>query len=477
MMNDSLNDSQEEREEEINNELDNQEDEEVGDIEYPDWNVLNGKEIYEHLCKFNLDGVGENIAVWRKKWDPTGNFGSTINQLFKKCKEKRFLFEHSSNTEKLAQQKKEAKRQRDLFANIGEQGLSYVRAFLTQACLDQATKQKSKSAVEVTVNANAIARVASLNCDPACIGILSKIFGGSTHEEKRSAIDNPQQRTKALWGQLASDFFNNAEWKPSNDFTDDDRIADIDPSELPQPKWTAEKLRLEFSKLRTVMTTKTDAFKRSGQIQEGEDHGDGDDEFHENAMAGEHPAKLNRNWNWGRNVFLFIYLLYDRSVPSWGMRDLAKKNRVDLGFKSPGQGSITSTSDISSSGSKGRNVALSKEDLIEINKTPMEIKASAEETAFFKKQSELLELQLERARTQVREAPRLEKLKEMKRKRDDAMQQYKDLEAIHVSAVSRHATQSEIDKLNERKQGYWNKYTKLSDIIDKEENEELFGEE
>ena len=94
-------------------------------------------------------------------------------------------------------------------------------------------------------------------------------------------LDNPELRNEALWERIATEYFNSASYAPSNDFDYVLRIDDIDPSEPPGTAWSGKDFRSIFSALRTKMSVLVNNFKRSGQICEGEDHADGDDEIQE----------------------------------------------------------------------------------------------------------------------------------------------------------------------------------------------------
>ena len=84
----------------------------------------------------------------------------------------------------------------------------------------------------------------------------------------RVALDNPSERTAALWDRLAAEYFNSDSFNPVNEQTDV-RIVDIDPSRPPEVPISGTNLRKQFSWLRTKMTKLFEDFKRSGQIMEG----------------------------------------------------------------------------------------------------------------------------------------------------------------------------------------------------------------
>ena len=53
-------------------------------------------------------------------------------------------------------------------------------------------------------------------------------------------------------------------------------------------------------------------FKKSGNISEGADHAEGDDELFDGAAAIE-----NKDFKWSKNAYLFVYLVYDRNPRQW----------------------------------------------------------------------------------------------------------------------------------------------------------------
>lgn len=178
--------------------------------------------------------------------------------------------------------------------------LKWVATYLTMKCCDNDQKRMQRvggSELAPRVTENLISRVGHLNTEPGPINLnKSRIFGGTSHKNKRLALDNKSERTISLWKELADTFFNNADWKPENEQTDT-RIVSIDPSEAPRTPWTGEELRSTFSTLRSDMSIKTRAFQSSGQLQEGADHGDGDDEWYKRCIDGKDPAEVNTNWN------------------------------------------------------------------------------------------------------------------------------------------------------------------------------------
>lgn len=175
---------------------------------------------------------------------------------------------------------------------------------------------------------NMIARMACLVVDPDAVILLDTIFGGVDHHEKRQMLDNPEFRNEAIWERLAKNFFNSYSFAPENEFNHVEKIKGIDPSEPPAVEWSAKDVRSIFSALRTKMSILVNNFKRSGQIAEGIDHADGDDEIQEimerdqNGGEGDdedycnEQAIANTRYKWDKDVYLFVYLVYGRSPPN-----------------------------------------------------------------------------------------------------------------------------------------------------------------
>ena len=141
----------------------------------------------------------------------------------------------------------------------------------------------------------------------------------------RSAIDDPQLRNPQLWETLATDYFNNAAYRPEND-VNDERVAHLDPSKAPTTPWTGSALRQAFSTLRSKMTVLSNNFHRSGKITEGADHADGDDDFYDMAAAME-----DKTFCWTKDVYLFAYLVSGRQDQRWLTRQLDVATSFDIG--------------------------------------------------------------------------------------------------------------------------------------------------
>jgi hypothetical protein len=72
-------------------------------------------------------------------------------------------------------------------------------------------------------------------------------------------------------------------------------------------------------------------FKKSGNISEGADHAEGDDELFDGAAAIE-----NKDFKWSKNVYLFVYLVYDRNPKQWFTRTLQDNLTIDIGADDDG---------------------------------------------------------------------------------------------------------------------------------------------
>ena len=433
----------------------------VGIIDYPQWHTLKADALYDVLTE------DSSVAHWKKRWVPANAYGTMVNSMLKEMNSKKLhkMFELEETRMVLAKSVKDKKKQKDVFITMNEQCLKWVATYLTMKCAENDQKRLLKdggSESTPRVTDNLISRVAHLNTDPASINFLSRIFSGTSHKDKRLALDSKSERTIALWKELADNFFNNAEWKPENEQTDS-RIANIDPSEPPRTPWTGEELRSTFSTLRSDMTIKTKNFTSSGQLQEGADHGDGDDEWYKRCIDGKDPAEVNTNWNWGKHVYLYIYLIYGRVAPSWTMRESPSSTRTELGFGTP-------SSDLSSNGDdsakKGKSF-LSKADLIEIMSAAPTVSTSSsvmscEEKAYLEKKTELLRLQVEKAQNELHNAKQNTQLERLQKRKRDYML---DIEKC-TDMLSTGPDPDESGRLKRNRDHVWVQVFKLQSKID-----------
>jgi len=102
--------------------------------------------------------------------------------------------------------------------------------------------------------------------------------------------------------------------------------------------------------MRSLYSTFTDRYHRSGQIMEGD--GDGADEFFEKFARGD-------------TVYLYAHLLFDGRAPSFCTRDVS--NPCDIGISSSDNSDSKDTP--GSVKKRGRQDSLSKEDFLDIFKS------------------------------------------------------------------------------------------------------------
>lgn len=183
---------------------------------------------------------------------------------------------------------------------------------------------------------NLRARVATLGVDDAGKLILGRIYLGV---QNRQELDDRNQRGSALWKDLV-DIFNSEEYTPTNT-VQDSRCNDINPSLPPSTPWQPEKLRTVFNQLRTKYTQVYDNFKQSGQMEESEDHSEGDDDFFSKYAGGD-------------AVLLFIHILWERDSPAYCTRLLPQSNQTEQGIS--GSSQCSSSRDTPQSATKKRGI-------------------------------------------------------------------------------------------------------------------------
>lgn len=209
-----------------------------------------------------------------------------------------------------------------------------------------------------------LCRVVMLADDPTTSVTLEQIFSGPPKGEERAFLDDKANgRATGLWKELVEEYFNVPNWRPTNIFTDN-RVSHLDPSKAPQQPWGPDQLRLQFSKMRTQFTLLNANFHKSGQMEEGADHAEGDDEFFEKYA--------------GRDcVYLFMRMLFRTGMPSFISRDMVKSNQMDQGL-----GTQTTTPD--SGGKRKQNASVTNEGLVKA----MQI-VSDDQSDFYKAQARL----------------------------------------------------------------------------------------
>ena len=297
------------------------------------WRLLLGGEIYDRLVK---------------KGNKLGHQGNKMVRLLH-----RSGFVPESVGTILGKSKREKEAQRELFVNLSEEGLSFLRDEMTK--FFESTEVPNESSLDVgDVSKNTRARVWHLADDPRAAGYLEVIFGGVGKAARRAQLDDKSTRTINNWKILCDEFLNSPAWCPDNPFEDCPRLVDIDPFHPPPTPFEAEELRSLFSKMRSQYSIFNNNFHRSGELVEGE--GDGDDEFFEK-FAGKDV------------VYLYAHKLFAGRPPKFCTRDVTQP--CDIGISSPTPSSSVSSIN-SSSGSrascKRKYSDLSKEDMFEIFK-------------------------------------------------------------------------------------------------------------
>lgn len=113
---------------------------------------------------------------------------------------------------------------------------------------------------------------------------------------------------------------------PQNMFTDNERLALIRPDMIPQVPVTLDKFnKLTVNKIRGKFTIFVNNFKRSGDLEEDADHATGDEQFFIKFCSTD-----------PNPIYLYMYLLFDRSIPTLLSREAAPGNQLEIGV--PGSG-------------------------------------------------------------------------------------------------------------------------------------------
>lgn len=163
--------------------------------------------------------------------------GFIANRIIRKLNETK----HIVSSKILEKRKKLKAVQRKQFEQLSPAGVEYLKVLLK---MEIAALKNSAQNVEAGLNPSPSvkARLAHLADDHAACEILGKIYATD------SSI-----RTLELWKTLAQEYVNNHLWQPKRGFIDE-RVVDIDPSRVPEEKFTPESLRSVFSRLRIEFT-------------------------------------------------------------------------------------------------------------------------------------------------------------------------------------------------------------------------------
>ncbi len=235
-----------------------------------------------------------------------------------------------------------------------------------KAALVTATSKAAQSAAntpgvyKVDLSMNLLIRLVHLVLDEICRPLMDLIFGGVTKELRRQMVDDKTLRTIEQWRHVADTFYNNILWKPQS-VCDDTRCTGLDPSQAPTTPLSPEQLRALFTDVRTKYTKLNANYKASGQLQEGLDHGDGDDDFWLN-FCRQDP------------VYFYVHLAYGRCPPSYCMRDMDAAQQCDEGI--PGARALLVANGSEETPKKRSDNGFTKADFLEIVQTAMTTKLS-----------------------------------------------------------------------------------------------------
>lgn len=157
-------------------------------------------------------------------------------------------------------------------------------------------------------------------------------------------LDNKANRQAQKWKDLADQFMNNLAFSPTNPFTstssssanvvDDDlysRIKNIDPSQHPLRNYTGEEVKSCFNDLKKNYTLYISNFNKSGNLEDESDHRVGDEIFYVNFCRDTSP------------IFLYMFLLFDRSIPSLLSREAPGAIQLEEGVSGGGGGGASSS--------------------------------------------------------------------------------------------------------------------------------------
>lgn len=210
-----------------------------------------------------------------------------------------------------------------------------------------------KADFKVDLSDDLTVRMTHLVLEEGSKAYLDLIFGAVNKNLRRAELDDKSLRTIEHWRYLCAEFYNNVAWKPLNG-CDDQRCYQLDPSHAPETPLTGEQLRAMFTDVRGKYTRMYANWKQSGNIEQGADNGEGDDDFYENFCGKD-------------SVYLYIHLAYAGAPPSYCMRNLDDDLQCEEGIGGvQGNRAVNAASDDSSGKKKRRYDALSKDDLLEV---------------------------------------------------------------------------------------------------------------
>jgi hypothetical protein len=288
--------------------------------ELPNWNVLGLDAIYDFLNPLETDQATKNL---RKKLNKTCSVsvGVVGNALLKQMSEHSYLDNEKVMQKTLRDGARVNQRIKFLEAKAGK--LEFVRNYLA-VNISQRKKSDGTIISNLSYSANLLARLVMLGTDLDCQLILGEIFSGPEKSIQRSILDCKAERTITKWKIIADEYFNNPDWAPENVHQDKcSYVRDIDPSLAPDLPWEPEDVRSGFMKLKTHFTVIARNFNKSGNYQEGADHGEGDTLFFDNyANIYDGEYAQNHSMENSKTVFMFMRLCYKDGPPTYMTRDL-----------------------------------------------------------------------------------------------------------------------------------------------------------
>jgi hypothetical protein len=227
--------------------------------------------------------------------------------------------------------KKGSKDQKEAFTKLNSQQLNIALTIL-ESDFDSTTKLSKAEALKRSQSL--YARLVHLDIEEDTLDMLRLIFAGEAGQDgnQRHRLDDSSLRTKELWNRLAGEFFNSKDWGSTNEnmefvpiynrCPDDARLSFLEPGEIPETPLSGSDLRTMYNSFKSDYTRLYHNYHRSGQLVEGEDHAEGDDEFF---------TKYADN----RPELLYAHILYGRSPPSHILRTLPEDVNCDVGVNTP----------------------------------------------------------------------------------------------------------------------------------------------
>eukprot|EP01040_Poterioochromonas_malhamensis_P015360 gene15360-17180_t len=299
-----------------------------GEDSLPDWEKLSLEEIYDFLNPL----ASSTEKGSRKKLNDTciAKIGCTANALIKEMVVSKYLDKKNQKMQKVLRNSVRDNQRKEFCVPVNGK-IEFVRTFLAERII-QLKDTSGEAITKAQYTANLLARVIMLIADENSLLLLQEIFRGPAKESQRLFLDNKDERTIGKWRAIADEYFNNQDWRPENALTYCTYVSDLDPSQCPESPWSPESLRSTFSKLRTEFTIIHSNYHRSGHLQEGFDHGEGDDLFWMNyAQFFDDQYEKGYGIQSAKKVFMFMRLTFREGFPTFVTRELADSIRMDIG--------------------------------------------------------------------------------------------------------------------------------------------------